>query len=231
MTKNIMADNEEVVEEIRRLMKTKGIGPARLANLTDIPSRFIDSILEGNFDNLPARPYIRGYLFKISNILGADSDHLWQMYRSSSEAQSSGERDKLPTNRFALQKINRGVIMGLIATAALLLLLIFNFNRIVGKPNIDVVVPQTTEESVITVSGLINPDDRLTLNEEIIYTDDVGHFEKQIQLEPGLNTLTFIVNRYLGRETVLVEQVFYQVPQEEIEIIEEQIIDGSQEEN
>ncbi|MDZ4231561.1 MAG: helix-turn-helix domain-containing protein [Patescibacteria group bacterium] len=222
-----MADSEDITEEIRRLMKAKGIGPARLANLTDIPSRFVDAILEGDFDNLPARPYIRGYLFKISNVLGAESDHLWQMYRSSSETHSSGEKDKLPFNRFALKRMNRSVVIGLVASVALLVLLALNFNRIVGRPTIEVSLPDTTEESVITVSGLINPEDRLTLNEEIIYTDDVGHFEKQVQLEPGLNTLVFKVNRYLGRETILREQVFYQLPPEEAI----QPTDDSQEEN
>jgi len=224
---NTMADNEDVIEEIRRLMKAKGIGPTRLSNLTDIPSRFVDAILDGDFDNLPARPYIRGYLFKISNVLGAESDHLWQLYRASSEARSSGEKDKLPANRFALKRMNRGTVIGITAVVALLLLLAFNFNRIIGRPTIEVSVPETTEESVITVTGLINPEDRLTLNDEIIYTDDIGRFEKQVQLEPGLNTLRFRVSRYLGRETDLVEQVFYQAPQEETPIT----TDGNEEEN
>jgi len=229
-----MAEAEDVIEEIRRLMKAKGLGLTRLASLTDIPIRFIDAILDGDFDNLPARPYIRGYLFKISNVLGAESDHLWQMYRASSEARASGEQDKLPVNRFALKRMNRGVVLWSTAGLVVLLLITINFNRIIGKPGIEVSVPEISYESVITVTGTINPEDRLTLNGEIIYTDDIGRFEKQVQLETGANHLEFKVSRYLGRETTLERDVVYQPPveQEQPPIIEEELIptDASEEE-
>ncbi len=224
-TISTMDEAEDIVEVLRKLMKSKGIGPGRLASLTDVPSRFIDALLEGNFDQLPSQPYIRGYLFKISNALGAENDYLWQIFRSSVEALSSGEKDRLPTNRFALEKMSKSNMIWIVAGLIIFLLISLNFNRILGKPSIDVIVPDTTEESVVTVTGMINPDDRLTLNGEIIYTDDIGNFEKQVQLEPGLNTLEFKAKRYLGRETKLVKQVFYQPPS--IEILD----DANQEEN
>ena len=207
-----MDEIEDIVEVLKKLMKSKEVGPGKLASLTDVPSRFIDALLDGNFDQLPSQPYIRGYLFKISTALGTENDYLWQIFRSSAEALSSGEKDLLPINRFALQKMGRLTMIWILAGIVVFLLVSLNFNRILGKPSIDVTVPDTIEESVVTVTGTINPDDRLTLNEEIIYTNDIGAFEKQVQLEPGLNTLEFKVKRYLGRETKLVKQVFYQQP-------------------
>ena len=209
---NTMDEVEDIVEVLKKLMKSKGVGAAKLASLTDVPSRFIDALLEGNFDQLPSQPYIRGYLFKISVTLGAENDYLWQVFRSSVEALSSGEKDRLPSNRFALQKMSKSTMIWILSGIVVFLLISLNFNRILGKPDIEVTVPDTTEESVITVTGTINPDDRLTLNGEIIYTNDIGVFEKQVQLELGLNTLDFRAKRYLGRETKLVKQVFYQPP-------------------
>ena len=219
---NTMDEVEDIVEVLKKLMKSKGIGAARLASLTDVPSRFIDAILEGNFDQLPSQPYIRGYLFKISTALGAENDHLWQIFRSSVEALSSGEHDRLPINRFALQKMSRPMMIWILVGIVAFLLISLNFNRILGKPSIDVTVPDTTEKSVTMVTGTINPDDQLTLNGEIIYTNDIGVFEKQVQLEPGLNTLEFKVKRYLGRETKLIKQVFYQQPTIETENVTDQ---------
>lgn len=198
-------------------MKSKGVSPAKLAALTDVPARFIDALLEGQFDRLPSQPYIRGYLFKVSNALGAEGDYLWRVFQSSVEALSSGEKDRLPINRFALQKMSRTTLLWILAGLGVFLLLGLNFNRILGKPSIEVSVPETTEESVITASGMVNPSDRLTLNGEIIYTDDIGAFEKRVQLEPGLNDLEFKATRYLGRETRLTKQVFYQAPETQTE--------------
>ena len=213
---NTMDETEDIVEVLKKLMKSKGVGSGRLSSLTDVPSRFIDALLEGNFDQLPSQPYIRGYLFKISTALGAENDYLWQIFQSSVEASSSGEKDRLPINRFALQKMSKTTMVWIIAGLVVFLLISLNFNRILGKPTIDVTVPDTTEESVVMVIGVINPEDRLTLNGEIIYTNDIGSFEKQVQLEPGLNTLEVKARRYLGRETKLVKQVFYQPPTIEV---------------
>lgn len=205
-----MNDYQDIIEALRDLMKAKGIGPQRLSSTTDVPRRFIDAILNGEFDKLPARPYIRGYLYKISNALGVESDLLWQIYRSSTESLSSGEKDTLPINRFALRKLNSGLAISILLVVLVIIFLAFNFNRIIGKPTLDVNIPESTNEEVFNVEGLINPSDVLTLNGELIYTDEEGNFEKRVQMEPGLNTLEFKIKRYLGRETTLIKQIFYQ---------------------
>jgi len=92
----------------------------------------------------------------------------------------------LPSNRFAFKKIRTSRIVVLFLVAVILAFLGFRFNDILGKPKIDVTVP------------------------EVIYPDEEGYFEKRVQLQPGLNRLNFAVKRYLGQETVLEEQVFYQ---------------------
>ena len=123
-------------------------------------------------------------------------------------------------------------MLWIVAGLIIFLLISLNFNRISGKPSIEVSVPEITEESVITITGKINPDDRLTLNEEIIYTNDIGAFETRVQLSEGSNTLVFKVRRYLGRETKLIKQVVYKAPVVETENIIEPIENAtSQEEN
>ncbi len=95
-----------------------------------------------------------------------------------------------------------------------LVFLATNLNHIIGKPTIDISLPDSTQEQVIKIEGRIDPGDKLTLNEELVYTSEEGFFQKDIQLEPGLNTLRFRVERYLGRETVVIKQVFFQSPVE-----------------
>jgi hypothetical protein len=210
-----MSKQNDLGEALVDLMKSKGVGPQKLSSATDVPKRFIDAILQGDLDKLPPRPYIRGYLFKISSALGADSDSLWQVYRSSTETLSSGEKDKLPTNRYAIKRLNPTVIVFGLCALLLIALVGANMNRIIGKPALSVTVPESTDQDVLRVDGVINPRDRLTLNGELIYTDEEGNFTKDVQMEFGLNTLEFRVKRYLGRETVLLKQVFYQAPPSE----------------
>ena len=211
----IMSKQNDLGEALMDLMKSKGIGPQKLSSVTDVPKRFIDAILQGDLDKLPPRPYIRGYLFKISNTLGADNDALWQVYRSSAETLSSGEKDKLPINRFAIKKLSPRVIIFVLSSLLVATLIGMNINRIIGKPMLNVNIPEATDQQVLRVDGLINPRDRLTLNGELIYTDEEGNFTKDVQMELGLNTLEFRVKRYLGRETTSIKQVFYQTTTEQ----------------
>ena len=205
-----MDTTKDITETLKDLMNTKDIGQARLASLTDVPARFIEALLQGDFDRLPPRPYVRGYLFKVSSVLGVESEDLWQIYRASVDGYASGERDRLPTNRYAIKKMSPKVIAGGLGVLVLVLLIIFNFNRILGRPTLELNLPESTQEQVITVTGRVAANDRLTLNDELIYTDESGRFEKQVQLEPGLNTLEFKARHYLGRETSVIRQVFYQ---------------------
>lgn len=209
-----MNEHPDIAEALKDLMKSKGIGPKRLSSMTGVPKRFVDAILQGDFEKLPARPYIRGYLFKISGVLEVEQDSLWELYRSSAEAVSSGEKDLLPVNRFAIKTINSGRIIAILSVVLVVVFFTINLNRIIGRPTLDVALPESTDQEVLRVDGLINPRDQLTLNGQLIYTDEEGNFSKDVQMEPGLNTLEFLVKRYLGRETTIVRQVFYQPPEE-----------------
>jgi hypothetical protein len=208
-------DTEEHFTDISslltKLMEERKVSPDRLADATDIPKRFITSLMEGSSDQLPARPYVRGYLFKIAEALKVDPHILWQSYRSSTDFPASGEKDRLPINRFAFNKVRTSRLVAVFFVLVVLVFLGFRFNDILGRPMLDVSLPESTTEETITVSGSVTPGDRLTLNGEVIYPNEEGFFEKRVQLEPSiLNTLEFKVKRYLGKETTVIKQVFYQ---------------------
>jgi len=191
-------------------MNERGVTSEAVSNATDIPKRFIDSLVEGNFDNLPAMPYVRGYLFKIAEALKIDQNLLWQSYKNSTELATSGDKDRLPSNRFAFKKMRTSGLVAIIFLIILLAFVGFRFNDILGRPVLDVSAPEFTSEGTITITGSVRPGDTLTLNGEVIYPDEEGYFEKRVQLEPGGNPMTFVVKRYLGQEATFSENVFYQ---------------------
>lgn len=214
----LKSKNKTILEEehysitsvLKELMDAKGLDAAKLSLLTDVPQRFITSLIRGDFNDLPSEPYIRGYLFKIAGVLDADPNFLWRSFRESTEIRSSGREDVLPMNRFSLKKVSSKKIWIALLAIILLGFLGLRLNSILGKPILEVTLPETTASQIISATGKVNPGDTLTLNNEVVYPDESGAFEKEIQLEPGLNTLEFKVKRRLGQETTVVEQVFYQ---------------------
>lgn len=202
--------HQNITELLRELMKERRVSADKLADVTDIPKRFITSLMEGDASGLPAQPYVRGYLFRIAEALKVDPHILWQSYRMTSEFQSSGEHDRLPSNRFAFKKIRTSRIIAFLSIVLVLAFVGLRYDYILGRPTIDLDIPESTSEETITINGSVSPGDNLTLNREVIYPNKEGVFETRVQLEPGSNLLRFRVKRYLGQEAVFDEQIFYQ---------------------
>ncbi len=210
MVKKMNNSQESIAQLLRELLETHSMSAQSLAERTGVPVRFIESLVRGDFDQLPARPYIRGYLFKIADVFKIDPGILWGAYRKGVDIATSGADDRFPSNRFAIAKISPHKIVLILFVILLAVFIGFRFNDILGKPTISVDIPKLTDQEIITVRGNVSPGDRLILNNEVIYPRDDGKFEKNVQLEPGLNTLKFNINRHLGREATEIHQVFYQ---------------------
>lgn len=211
-----MINNNEtrhISELLKELIEERNVTIEKLSLVTSIPHRFIVALLEADFKKLPAKPYVRGYLLRISSALNVDPIFILKSYKDTMEIRSSGGKDRLPVNRFAIQKINKNFIIVFFILIVIVGFLAFRMKDILGTPTIEVSLPINTfitQERSIKVSGRIDSKDSLTLNQEIVYTDDAGRFEKEINLSPGLNTFEFGAKRFLGQETKIIRQVFYE---------------------
>ena len=194
-------------------IRIKGITVEKLAQLSGVSERYIASLVEEKYSELPAAPYVRGYLLKIAALLNLDGENIWQEYLKNHDAlRRAGERDHLPPNRFTTKNLGKKpILVGFIA----IFLVGFFVSRIAAfysgpsltlanlKENIVVESPQ------FVIEGKIKLSDQLTLNGEEIYPDEKGNFEKTVELGPGFNTLIFKVKKLLGKEHTIIKQIFY----------------------
>jgi hypothetical protein len=196
------------------LMEQKNLTAKRLAELTNIPERFIEALQKMDIKNLPAIPYVRGYLKKLSEILHLNYEELRALYEKELIHRASGASDKLPANRFAIQSFKKkGVIISVVILTLLLYILI-NVPSFFGLPPLEVSYPNSpttiVTNPVIVLEGKFNPKDKLTINNKEQLGDANGQFRVTFNLQPGLNTVEFKVKRFLGRETQIIRQILYQ---------------------
>lgn len=225
-----MTNNKKQPEPIQslltELLETRDMSEQKLAHATDVPLRFIAALRQGEFEKLPARPYVYGYIKKIADAFAFDFATMWESFLISAGEQAPAKNDRLPENRFAKRTIQRGKAFFIIIVIALVAFFAYRFNDIIGTPNISLSLPNETfmtSTSPLTVTGVVDAGDKLALNGEIIYTDENGSFEKDVALTPGLNTIEFTIHRFLGREITVTRQVVYeeQVPLQETQPTEE----------
>lgn len=198
-------------------LEQKGYSTEKLAQVTGVPERFLKTLLSGEYKSLPAAPYLRGYLKKISQALEIDIDETWRLYEKENAPHSSGEKDFLPGNRFAIQHISKKNMLLAIVGGLLIIYAGINADRLLGKPVLTIIQPAAGDTSIavplITLQGrLENQKDVLTINGVSVNVDDSGEFKKEFSLDPGANTFEIIAKRFLGRETRVTKQVTYTPP-------------------
>ena len=205
------ATMKEIVE---MAMQEKRMSIARLAEATDIPERYVAMLVSGDYKSLPPAPYVRGYIMRLAGALGLDGQELWQLYKRHQQLRTSGEGDKLPSNRFALKRMDTKKAAAIAIAVALIVGIGMKIISMTGAAEIDIKNPiqnnVVTNQQVIDLQGKITPGDRLKINNEEIVIDKNGYFEKNFSLEPGINSIEFKVKRLLGKEVTVVKTIIYQ---------------------
>ena len=208
-----MEESRQLKEIIAEAIDNKNFGVKKLSEATGIHEHHLKLFLEGELSKLPPAPYVRGYLTKIAQALDLDRDHLFRVYKNEvdNKKTSSGPTDRLPDNRFAIKSRGKTFIFSAILASAVVVYLIWNANKLIGAPYLAVIRPSeeavTTSQSSVTIEGKTDFSNKLTINGEQIYLEKDGRFQKEYDLQEGLNNFEIIAKKFLGREIKVIKKV------------------------
>jgi transcriptional regulator with XRE-family HTH domain len=219
-----MMNDKDLGETLSELTVEHGISLDKLSELTNIPKRYLSAMLNNDLENMPAAPYVRGYIAKICEALDIDQELLLGAYKKIG-IKTSGKDDFLPRNRFAITKSKKGwtiTIITVVLTIAIATIVLatggrYFFAGLMGIPVIEVNLPAKvgdmefleTRDRFFQIQGKINPKDSIIINRESIPVSPDGSFSKEVILDAGLNTFEIKVKRFLGRETTVIRKVLY----------------------
>jgi len=216
--------------EISQTMEIRGVSIEKLAQATGISERFLVNLINEEYAQLPAEPYVRGYVMRIAEVLQLDGDRLWSSFQTTSVGmRRSGKNDILPQNRFKLKGISkRSVIWASVIVLVMLVgvLRFYYVSRMSGLSILNLSDMQVVTSTPFVVIGKVDPSDSLIINDEDVYPDVEGNFEKAVALQVGQNVIVFRVKRLLQKERVVVREVLYQPVNREGEELESEGDDG-----
>ncbi len=198
-----------VAATIADAMKMKSVSIEKLSQTTGVSDRFITLLLDEKHTKLPSAPYVRGYLARIGAALNLNGEQLWNDFAREHAVPRSGKTDTIATNRFEIRQPNMVALGAGIVVVVALIIFAFRAPAIIGTPTLSLdALPETAATSTLDIKGKIDPKNQLTVNDEIIYPDESGVFEKKVTLSPGFNTFRFKVKGMLGREFETTKQVY-----------------------
>ncbi|MBU4348347.1 helix-turn-helix domain-containing protein [Patescibacteria group bacterium] len=215
-------DKENLQTIFEEALKEKDLTYKKLSILTSVPEKFIIALKNMETHKLPATPYIRGYLEKICEVLDLNLQDIWTVYKEGIEHKSSGSFDKLPTNRFVIQKLNKKTVISFLTAIIIIIFFASNFNNFFSKPYLKITNPKDSlmvvSEPLINLTGQIRSVDKLTINGEEVVANPAGDFELAYELQLGLNTIEFKVKKILGKENSQIKQIIFEEPEKLIDV-------------
>ncbi len=209
-----MEEQKTFQEFFRDMIEMKGLTVEKLIELTGISRHSLMAIYSGDYKKMPSLPYLRGYIMKISEVLGEDGEKVWQDYKNELSSKINID-DRLPQNRFAIKpKSFKKVAIGIVIDFVIIYLA-FRLDNLLGIPKIEIINPlvdaiETRDEKIKLEGKLGNYWDKLTINNEEIFVNSDGYFQKELSLQVGENVIEFKVKRFLGKEVIAVKRIIYQ---------------------
>lgn len=210
-------------ERLREQREALGLSIKNVAQELQTSQKFVKALEEGNYKELTAKVYARGFMERMFNVLGLTDDRASLFFQFEKEWESFTDMQRAtfsytsPSSMRGGFSITPAKIRTAAIVASLILFLSFLGARLLGflhTPALVIQEPYDREvrknDPVMKVSGKGEKESQLTMNGRELRMSEQGDFSDTIEMLPGLNTLEFVLeNRFgkLTRETryVLVE--------------------------
>jgi len=224
---------------LKEAREKQGLGLETLSKRMKVSKKYIASIEKSEFNKIPFAPiYKKNLIRNYAKTLGFEPKSYMLQYES--EEHKEEEFAPIPAIRSSSRvTLNVPAITKFILSFALIASVIFyigfQVKNIIAPPELFLQSPregQITHESEIIVRGNTEKETRVFINGNEIRTNEEGSFEEQIDLQVGVNTITFTAQKKHGQTTKETRHVTYRQSSDhsspgEISDTEITIIEGS----
>lgn len=203
-------------EKLVKLRSQYRMSLAEIAKATRIQAKYLEALESGDYRELPAEVYVRGFLRNYARYLGLEDEAFIKLYDKEKHIRThlghEEPRHERPT--IVLQKtwvITPRTLM-YVGVAVLLgttvWYLLGELHSFVAEPRLTIMEPNSglvTKEGAVRVIGQTDTGAQVTINDQSVFVATDGKFQEMLTLQPGSNTLRIrATNRFdRTKETVL----------------------------
>lgn len=227
----------KVGAELRETRINKGLSLGEVVQEIKISEKVLRAIEEGDFDNLPADVYSRGFVRLYAEHLGISPEETQKLVKTfiSERAGYMGDTKKIVSPRItpvrarskiqlsprALTFIIAGVVGGIV-----LLYLLISVRGYTRSPSLELISPldnTAVEGTSVAISGRSDPLAEVRVNGEQVFVDSDGMFQENVAVRVGLNTIEVRATSIGGGESVVTRTVLVQEPSSEIDNVDDMV--------
>jgi transcriptional regulator with XRE-family HTH domain len=210
-----LKEEEGLGKKIRALRKHKNITLNEAAGQTKIQKKYLEAMETGRYDRLPEPIYAKNFLRRYISFLGGDTDYFVARFEEEVKKCDLLAPHRLLAQRprafafFAPHRLWK-IVIGLFLVSALFFYLGWQINQLAAPPEITVFEPADGVEvtqAVITISGAVNREAEIFINNNTVIPDTGGNFTTEVALERGLNIITIEAKTRHSKKAVVYRKV------------------------
>lgn len=184
---------------------------------TKIRKELLEALEAGQYSKLPPPTFVQGFIKNYGRFLKLDSEKLLAIFRREFSEVAYPPRildsfkDPVDRKRFRLTPTRAlgSVILSLIII--FFVYLWFEYRFLIGGPFLEVSQPVnqfSSASATIRVTGRVDPEARLSINNQGIGVDLEGKFVQEIKLSNDINTIIITATSKTGKVTKVERTVF-----------------------
>jgi len=220
ITKKVVS-HQTVPETLRKTREEQELNLVEISQKLNIQHKYLAALEEGVYESLPGEVYAQQWLRSYGKFLDLDIRWLVKEYNREKglQMQFTGfDRPSIEKTNWLAWLTPKTMRMTsiVIITIAFMFYIGLGVYNIIKPPSLLIHEPHnniTTNSRLITISGVTDPEIKLTINNELILADINGDFSKDINLSLGLNILEITAVKKHGAQKQVTISIFRQEQQ------------------
>lgn len=188
-----------------------------VAYQTRIPVKYLSWLEAGNYKNLPADVYVRGFIIKYAKALDLEQDDLLKLYFQESEAFNKirSKKNVVPTLKYPRLVVTPRIIamvVGLMFFVGVFGYFGWQIYFLMRPPQ---VVLQNMGNDFVTyeehhlLKGSVSGANSVTINNKPVNFNERGEFSEPVSLSEGLNVVELKAENRFGKSTTVIRKIIY----------------------
>jgi cytoskeletal protein RodZ len=186
---------------------------------TKIRKKIIEILESSNWSTLPPT-YVKGLLKNYSNYLGLEEKRILAFFRREYDEKKSPSGIKpvsVVRAGFRLTPGNLTIVLSGLATLAVIVYLLFQYQSFTAPPKLEILEPKNNEKTSaleVNVVGRTWSDAILKINGEEVQVSPGGTFSVAVGLKEGNNILTITAANRFGNLSKITRTVVVELPKQ-----------------
>ena len=212
----IYLDSETVAEQLRSARQAKNLKLAAVAKKINVNLKYLELLEKGELGQLPSGVYGKNFLREYALFLGLDYKKLAEDFEAEINLAEPKRQKEIfskqvvkKSHLWAMPKILKNILIFLVIVVCFVYLG-YRVNKIISPPRLTVTSPLAdliTNQAAVLVAGRTEAEANLTINNEMVLSDQFGNFSEIISLKNGVNIITITASKKYGRSNTVIRQI------------------------